>query len=104
MISKPQLYISTQYQAKKTPRGVSLPRFNKHYINKLFRKIKWEILKSHLEKVELQVYPLSFKYIFNFIISYTRRWREILVYMQALFYLKKGFKIYDVEEKILSND
>ena len=77
---------------------------NKYVFDNNNELIKWEILKSHLEKVELQVYPLSFKYIFNFIISYTRRWREILVYMQALFYLKKCFKIYDVEEKILSND
>ena len=64
---------------------------------------KWELLNSHLEKVELQVYPLTLKYSFNFILSYFRRWREVIVYFQALIYLKKGFKIYDVEEKILSD-
>jgi UDP-MurNAc hydroxylase len=64
---------------------------------------KWEILNNLLEKVELQVFPLRLNYCINFVLSYFRRWREILVYFQALIYLQKGYKIYDVEEKILSN-
>tara|TARA_B110000003_G_scaffold226868_1_gene227958 strand:- start:934 stop:2355 length:1422 start_codon:yes stop_codon:yes gene_type:complete len=63
---------------------------------------KWEILNSLLEKVELQVFPLRLNYCINFILSYFRRWREIIVYFQAFLYLRKGYKIYDVEEKILS--
>ena len=63
---------------------------------------KWEILNGLLEKVELQVFPLRLNYFINFIFSYFRRWREIIVYFQAFFYLRKGYKIYDVEEKILS--
>lgn len=64
---------------------------------------KWEILNNLLEKVELQVFPLRLNYCINFVLSYFRRWREILVYFQAFIYLRKGYKIYDVEEKILSN-
>tara|TARA_B100000989_G_C19393972_1_gene406972 strand:- start:118 stop:810 length:693 start_codon:yes stop_codon:yes gene_type:complete len=63
---------------------------------------KWEIINGLLEKVELEVFPLRFSYFKNFILSYFRRWREILVYIKAFVYLKKGYKIYDVEEKILS--
>lgn len=62
----------------------------------------WEIINSLLEKVELEVFPLKFSYFFNFIFSYFRRWREVLVYFKAFIYLKKGYKIYDVEEKILA--
>ncbi len=63
---------------------------------------KWETLNGMLDRVELQVFPLRFSYVVSFISSYFRRWREILVYMKALFYLRKGLKMYDVEEKILS--
>lgn len=63
---------------------------------------KWSMLNGMLDRVELEVFPLRPSYIFRFMISYFRRWREVLVYIKALFYLKKGMKMYDVEEKILS--
>ena len=62
---------------------------------------KWDILNKYLEKIELEVFPLTFNYFINFTKTYVRRWREIIVYIKALFYLNKGLKIYDVEEKIL---
>jgi hypothetical protein len=75
---------------------------NKYLFDNYSELEKWEILNSNLEKIELQVFPISKKYVINFIKSYLRRWREIIVYFQAVFYLRKGLKIYDVEEKILS--
>lgn len=63
---------------------------------------KWSILNGMLDRVELQVFPIRLSYIFNFLFSYIRRWREILVYIKAFILLRKGFKMYDVEEKILS--
>jgi UDP-MurNAc hydroxylase len=63
---------------------------------------KWSILNGMLDRVELQVFPIRASYIFNFMGSYVRRWREVLVYMKAFLLLRKGFKMYDVEEKILS--
>lgn len=63
---------------------------------------KWEILNGNLDRVELQVFPLRISYLTRFFLSYVRRWREILVYFKALMYLKRGMKMYDVEEKILS--
>jgi len=64
---------------------------------------KWANLNKSLENVELQVYPIRKSYVINFIKSYFRRRRELLVYIKAFIYLKKGMKIYDVEEKILNN-
>lgn len=75
---------------------------NKYLFDNYSELEKWEILNDNLEKIELQVFPISKKYVINFIKSYLRRWREIIVYFQAVFYLRKGLKIYDVEEKILS--
>ena len=63
---------------------------------------KWETLNGMLDRVELEVFPLRFSYTLRFIGSYMRRWHEILVYAKAFFYLRKGMKMYDVEEKILS--
>ena len=64
---------------------------------------KWSRLNNLLNKVELEVFPLSFSYFFRLIKNYLRRWREILVYFKAYFLMRKGFKNYDVEEKILSD-
>ena len=63
---------------------------------------KWSRLNNLLNKVELDVFPLSFSYFFRLIKNYSRRWREILVYFKAYFLTRKGFKNYDIEEKILS--
>jgi hypothetical protein len=33
--------------------------------------------------------------------AYVRRWREVIVYAQAVLLKRKGMPIYDVEEEIL---
>jgi UDP-MurNAc hydroxylase len=64
---------------------------------------KWEVFNSLFEKIEFEVFPLKASYIKNIILSYFRRWREILVYFKAFLLLKKGHKIYEVEEIILED-
>jgi hypothetical protein len=50
----------------------------------------------------MQVFPLSLKYTFNLIKNYTYRWREIIVYLKALYFkIRYGKAIFLVEEKIL---
>lgn len=63
---------------------------------------KWSKLNNLLNKVELEVFPLNFGYFFRLIKNYSRRWREIIVYFKAFLLMRKGFKNYDIEEKILS--
>ena len=76
---------------------------NKYIFKNKDEFAKWQLLNGMLDRVELQVFPVQISYIFLFIFAYFRRWREILVYAKAYFLLKKGYKIYDIEEKILSN-
>ena len=66
--------------------------------------IKWEIMNGLLEKVELEVFPIRISYVKSIIQNYIRRWREIYVYFQAYILTRKGMKIYDIEEKILSKN
>ncbi len=57
---------------------------------------------AQLEKVELGLYPLNKGYLARLLGAYTRRWRELLVYAQAAWYLKvRRLPIYHVEEAIL---
>jgi hypothetical protein len=57
---------------------------------------------AQLEKVELGLYPLERGYLARLLGAYTRRWREVLVYAQAAWYLKvRRLPIYHVEEAIL---
>lgn len=61
------------------------------------------IMKS-LELIEHGFYPLNMHYIKRFAKNYTRRWKEIFVYINAFyqkFILRK--KIYNIEEDILLN-
>ena len=62
---------------------------------------KWEIMNGLLEKVELEVFPLSLKYVGSIVYNYFRRWRELIVYTEAYFLKRGGLKMYDIEEKIL---
>lgn len=77
---------------------------NKYFFKDEFNLKKWEIMNGLLEKIELEVFPLKLSYIKNIIFNYFRRWREIYVYFQAFILTRKGMKIYDVEEKILSKN
>jgi len=64
---------------------------------------KYEKFHKLLEYVELEVFPLNIKYLFRLGSSYTRRWRELMVYIKALVLLKRGHAIYEIEEEILKN-
>lgn len=77
---------------------------NKYIFSDEFNLKKWEIMNGLLEKLELEVFPLKTSYVKNIILNYIRRWREIYVYFQAFILTRKGMKIYDVEEKILSKN
>jgi len=77
---------------------------NKYIFKDEFHLKKWEIMNGLLEKVELEVFPVKTSYVKNIILNYIRRWREIYVYFQAFILTRKGMKIYDVEEKILSKN
>ena len=77
---------------------------NKYIFKDQFNLEKWEIMNGLLEKLELEVFPLNIIYGKNLLLNYFRRWREIIVYFQAFILLRKGYKIYDVEEKILSKN
>jgi UDP-MurNAc hydroxylase len=61
-------------------------------------------LMKSLELIEFGFYPLNGKYITRTIMTYTRRWKELFVYVNAFWQkvvLRK--KIYHIEEAILSN-
>lgn len=79
----------------------SISKRNKYIFENEELLKKYEKFQRLLEYVELGVFPLKFKYFVNIIKSYTRRWREIIVYFQAFFLRKKGMPIYDIEEEIL---
>ena len=63
--------------------------------------LQYEKFQDLLEYVELEVFPVRAKYIVNLIKAYVRRWREVIVYVQAYLLKRKGMPIYDVEEEIL---
>lgn len=63
--------------------------------------LKYERFQDLLEYVELEVFPIRTKYIGNLLKAYVRRWREVLVYIQAFLLKRKGMPIYIVEETIL---
>lgn len=72
------------------------------YIFKNEHSLKvYERFQDLLELVELEVFPLSFGYVFRFLKSYLRRWREVLVYLKAVALKSKKMPIYYIEEEIL---
>jgi UDP-MurNAc hydroxylase len=73
-----------------------------HYIFKTEQQLlRYEKFQDFLEYVELEVFPIRLKYIRNLAKAYVRRWREVIVYVQAFLLKRKGMPIYDVEEEIL---
>jgi UDP-MurNAc hydroxylase len=81
----------------------SISKRNKYiFINQDLLKT-YEYFQDLLEYVELEVFPLKIKYLINILISYSRRWRELLVYFRAFLLKRKGMPIYDVEKEILNN-
>jgi UDP-MurNAc hydroxylase len=57
---------------------------------------------THLDRHELGLYPVSWRYRTRLVLAYVRRWRETVVYAQALWLLKvRRLPIWLVEEAIL---
>lgn len=57
---------------------------------------------THLDRHELGLYPVSWRYRSRLVLTYVRRWRELVVYAQALSLLKvRKLPIWLVEEAIL---
>jgi UDP-MurNAc hydroxylase len=57
---------------------------------------------THLDRHELGLYPISWRYRARLVLAYVRRWREVVVYAQALWLLKvRRLPIWLVEEAIL---
>ena len=57
---------------------------------------------THLDRHELGLYPVSWRYRTRLVLAYVRRWRETVVYAQALWLLKvRQLPIWLVEEAIL---
>ena len=57
---------------------------------------------THLDRHELGLYPVSWRYRARLVLTYVRRWRETVVYAQALWLLKvRKLPIWLVEEAIL---
>ena len=79
----------------------SISKRNKYIFENENLLKKYKSFQNLLEYVELQVFPLNFMYFINIVKSYTRRWREIIVYFRAFVLTRKGMPIYDIEEEIL---
>jgi len=57
---------------------------------------------THLDRHELGLLPVSWRYRARLVLAYVRRWREVVVYAQALWLMKvRRLPIWLVEEAIL---
>ena len=79
----------------------SISKRNKYIFKTEEQLLQYEKFQDLLEYVELEVFPIRLKYVFNLLRAYVRRWREVIVYFQAFMLKRKGMPIYDVEEEIL---
>ena len=79
----------------------SISKRNQYIFKTEQQLLLYEKFQDLLEYVELEVFPLRIKYIGNLLKAYVRRWREVIVYVQAFLLKRKGMPIYDVEEEIL---
>lgn len=79
----------------------SISKRNKYIFKTEQQLLQYEKFQDLLEYVELEVFPIRLKYVGNLLKAYVRRWREVIVYIQAFLLKRKGMPIYDVEEEIL---
>lgn len=79
----------------------SISKRNQYIFKTEQQLLKYEKFQDLLEYVELEVFPIRLKYVVNLTKAYVRRWREVIVYVQAYLLKRKGMPIYDVEEEIL---
>jgi late competence protein required for DNA uptake (superfamily II DNA/RNA helicase) len=79
----------------------SISKRNQYIFKTEQQLLQYEKFQDLLEYVELEVFPIRIKYIGNLLKAYVRRWREVIVYIQAFLLKRKGMPIYHVEEEIL---
>ena len=79
----------------------SISKRNKYIFSNEENLLQFERFQDLLEYVELGVFPIRLMYLLNFIKAYIIRWRELVVYFQAYILIRKGMRIYKVEEEIL---
>ena len=79
----------------------SISKRNQYIFKSEQQLLLYEKFQDLLEYVELEVFPIRLKYVGNLLKAYVRRWREVIVYVQAFLLKRKGMPIYDVEEEIL---
>ena len=79
----------------------SISKRNQYIFKTEQQLLQYEKFQDLLEYVELEVFPIRIKYVGNLLQAYVRRWREVIVYIQAFLLKRKGMPIYDVEEEIL---
>lgn len=79
----------------------SISKRNKYIFKTEHQLLQFEKFHHLLEYVELGVFPIRTKYLWDLILAYFRRWRELIVYVQAFLLKRKGMPIYHVEEVIL---
>ena len=79
----------------------SISKRNQYIFKTEQQLLQYEKFQDLLEYVELEVFPIRLKYVGNLLKAYVRRWREVIVYVQAFLLKRKGMPIYDVEEEIL---
>ena len=79
----------------------SISKRNQYIFKTEQQLLQYEKFQDLLEYVELEVFPIRIKYVGNLLKAYVRRWREVIVYVQAFLLKRKGMPIYDVEEEIL---
>ena len=79
----------------------SISKRNQYVFKSEQQLLEYEKFQDLLEYVELEVFPIRLKYVGNLLKAYVRRWREVIVYVQAFLLKRKGMPIYDVEEEIL---
>lgn len=79
----------------------SISKRNQYIFKTEHQLLQYEQFQDLLEYVELEVFPIRMKYVGNLVKAYFRRWREVIVYVQAFLLKRKGMPIYDVEEEIL---
>lgn len=79
----------------------SISKRNQYIFKTEQQLLQFEKFQDLLEYVELEVFPIRLKYMINLTKAYVRRWREVIVYVQAFLLKRKGMPIYHVEEEIL---
>lgn len=79
----------------------SISKRNQYIFKTEQQLLEYEKFQDLLEYVELEVFPIRLKYIGKLLKAYVRRWREVIVYIQAFLLKRKGMPIYEVEEEIL---